>query len=74
MSVIIEIDAPHLLPDLVSELEHAECSAVPISPDACSVVDPRAESERHELYELRFFARAWAMSHGDVAVRLRRGN
>jgi hypothetical protein len=70
MSVIIEIDAPELLPELVSELEAADCWAEPISTHACRVVY-RADTANEALNDLRFFARVWAGSHGDVAVRLR---
>jgi hypothetical protein len=72
MSVIIEIDAPELLPQLVSELKAADCWAEQISTHACRVVH-RADSASEAIYELRFFTRTWAGSHGDVAVTLRLG-
>jgi hypothetical protein len=70
MSVIIEIDAPELLPQLVSELEAADCRAEPISTHACRVVY-RAATVSEAMNDLRFFARVWAGSHGNVAVHLR---
>jgi hypothetical protein len=70
-SVIIEIDAPPLLPQLVAGLEAADCRAVPISSRACRVVHLEAESLDVALWELRFFAKAWAGGHGDVSVDLR---
>jgi hypothetical protein len=71
MAVIIEIDAPHLLPQLVSRLLAADCWAAPISSYACRVVHRRAESADEAMRELRFFASAWAGTNGNVTVRLR---
>jgi hypothetical protein len=71
MSVIIEIDAPQLLPQLVARLQSAGCSAAPIGNDACRVVHRQAETPAVALCELRFFATAWADTHDAVAVRLR---
>jgi hypothetical protein len=73
LSVIIEIDVPRLLPQLVARLRDADCWAVPISSRACRVVHLEAESLYVALWELRFFANAWAGTHGDVAVHLRPG-
>lgn len=71
MSVIIEIDAPQLLPHLVSWLRAADCCVAPISSHACRVVHREAETAAQALYELRFAARAWAGLHGAVGVHLR---
>lgn len=70
-SFIIEIDVPRLLPQLVARLRAADCSAEPISGRACRVVHLEAESANEAIWELRFFANAWAQAHGDVAVELR---
>jgi hypothetical protein len=71
LSVIIEIDVPRLLPQLVAGLKAADCRAVPISSRACRVVHRQAESLSVAMLELRFFAQAWALAHGDVSVDLR---
>jgi len=71
LSVIIEIDVPSLLPQLVARLRAADCWAVAISSHACRVVHLQAESLNEAMLELRFFASAWARAHGDVAVSLR---
>jgi hypothetical protein len=71
LSVIIEIDVPRLLPQLVARLRAADCWAEPISSHACRVVHVQAESLNEAIWELRFFAKAWAQAHGDVAVQLR---
>jgi hypothetical protein len=71
LSVIIEVDVPRLLPQLVARLRAADCWAVPISSHACRVVHLQAESLTEALWELRFFASAWARGHGDVSVSLR---
>ena len=70
-SVIIEIDVPRLLPQLISGLRDADCRAEPISSRACRVVHLHAESLNVAMLELRFFAKAWAGAHGNVAVSLR---
>jgi hypothetical protein len=70
-SVIIEIDVPRLLPQLVAGLQDVDCCAEPISSQACRVVHLQAESPNVAMLELRFFAKAWAGAHGDVAVELR---
>jgi hypothetical protein len=71
LSVIIEIEVPQLLPQLVARLRAANCWVVPISSRACRVVHLQAESLSVAMMELRFFAKAWAGAHGDVAVHLR---
>jgi hypothetical protein len=71
LSVIIEVDVPRLLPQLVARLRAADCWVVPISSHACRVVHLHAESLNEAIWELRFFASAWAGAHGDVAVSLR---
>jgi hypothetical protein len=71
LSVIIEIDVPRLLPQLVARLRAADCWAVPIGSHACRVVHLQAESLNVAMLELRFFVKAWAEAHGDVAVHLR---
>ena len=71
MSVIIEIDEPELLPELMAWLRAADCCAVPISSHACRVVHLEAETVNEALCELRFSARAWAGLHGAVGVHLR---
>jgi hypothetical protein len=71
MSVIIEIDVPQLLPQLVSWLRAADCWVEPISSRACRVVHPEAETASVAMHELRFSANAWAGIHDAVAVRVR---
>ena len=70
LSVIIEIDVPGLLPQLVAGLRAEDCWAVPISSRACRVVHRQAESVNVAMMELLFFAKAWAGAHGGVAVQL----
>jgi hypothetical protein len=68
VSVTIEIDAPRLLPELLSGLRAAGCLAQRISTYACRVV-PAPEVDRDAaVCDLRFYVRAWALRHGDVAV------
>jgi hypothetical protein len=71
MNVIIEIDAPQFLPQLVTRLRAVGCWAVPIRSDACRVVHRQAETVDVALSELRFFANAWALTLGDIGIRMR---
>ena len=71
MGVTIEIDAPHLLPQLLDTLEEIGCSTEMLDNGACRVVHTDALDEREAMTELRFFVRAWAGGHGGVTVRLR---
>jgi len=70
MSVTIEIDAPQLLPHLLTRLEDGGCSVEPIGSRACRVVHEQAANAKIGLCELTFFVRAWAGCHGGVAVSL----
>ena len=71
MSVTIEIDAPQLLPHLLTRLEAGGCSAQADQLPRLSRGPPsRRLSADEALCELRFFVRAWAGLHGDVAVSL----
>jgi hypothetical protein len=66
--VTIEIDLPHLLPQLMAGLRAGGCSAEPISSRACRVLYAQGIDRNAALCELRFYVRAWAMQHGDVGV------
>lgn len=72
MEVMIEIDAPRLLPHLLGRLSAAGLSVQPVSLRGCRVVDRRAAGADEALRELRFFLGAWARAQGDVAVSIRR--
>ena len=71
MEMMVEIDAPRLLPHLLSRLSAAGLSVRPVSLRGCRVVDRRAADADEALSELRFFLSAWARAHGDVAVSVR---
>ena len=68
MSVTIEIAAPRLLPQLLSGLRAAGCLTQRISSHACRVVPAPDIDLDTAVCELRFYVRAWALRHGDVAV------
>lgn len=72
IEVMIEIDAPRLVPQLLSWLSTAGLSVQPVGPCGCRVVDQRAEDADEALRELHFFLSAWAKAQGDVAVSIRR--
>jgi hypothetical protein len=71
MEVMIEIDAPRLLPHLLYQLWAAGFSVRRVGLRAGRVVDPRAADADEALCELRFFLSAWARAHGNVAVSAR---
>jgi len=68
VSVTIEISAPRLLPQLLAGLRAAGCLTQRISSNACRVFHAPADDRDVALCELRFYVRAWALRHGDVAV------
>ena len=68
VSVTIEIDPPRLLPQLLSGLRAAGCLTQRISCHACRVFPTPHLDLDTALCELRFYVRAWALRHGDVAV------
>jgi hypothetical protein len=68
MSVTVEIDPPKLLPQLLAGLRAAGCMTQRISSHACRVVPTPGVDRDAALCELRFYVRAWALRHGDVAV------
>jgi hypothetical protein len=72
MNVTIEIDSPKLLPKLVAGLKSGGCLTELIDKHACRVVNPVGDDEHQAMCELRFYVRAWALKHGNVAVNLRR--
>ena len=67
----IEIDSPRLLPQLVAGLKSGGCSTELIDKHVCRVLNPVGDDEHQALCELRFYVRAWALKHGNVAVSLR---
>jgi hypothetical protein len=71
VNVIIEIDTQDLLPHLRAELEAGGCSVEPISSHGCRVSNHKTADPEEAFFELCFFVRAWARTHGDVAVQLR---
>ena len=71
VDVMIEMDAPRLLPRLLIELKAAGFSVRPVGLHTSRVVDRRAGDADEALCELRFFLTAWAQAHGDVAVSVR---
>ena len=68
MSVTIEINTPELLPQLLDGLRAGGCSAQLINSHACRVAYAPGVDVNAAVCELRFYVRAWAMRHGDVAV------
>ena len=68
MSVTVTIDRPRLLPQLLAGLNAAGCLTQRISSHAFRVVPAPDVDRDAALCELRFYVRAWALRHGDVAV------
>ena len=72
IEVMIEIDAPRLVPQLLSWLSPPAYRCGPSGPCGCRVVDHRADDADEALRELHFFLSAWARAQGDVAVSVQR--
>ena len=70
MGLMIEINVPDLLPQLVDRMEAGGCSTEPVNSHAFRVIHPDALETYEALAELRFFARAWAEAHDGVTVTL----
>jgi hypothetical protein len=68
MIVTIKIDAPRLLPQLLAGLIGVGCLTQRVSSHACRVLLAPDVDRDEALCELRFYVRAWALRHGDVAV------
>jgi len=71
MGVTIEIDTPHLLPQLLDRLQADGCSVEAINSHACRVVYRDALDADEAVKELRFFVRAWAGGQTGVNVSVR---
>jgi hypothetical protein len=70
LGVLLEIQTPALMPELVERLAAGGCVAHPIDDRVCHVVHSEARDAIEEWSELRFFVRAWQASRG-VEVTLR---
>ena len=68
---MIEINEPHLLPQLLDRLEADGCSTESVGSHAGRVFHRDALDPHEALTEVRFFLTAWAQAHGDVAVSVR---
>jgi len=70
MSLGLRISEPRLLDDLVAALARNGCVAHRLGPHACRVVHVHATDAAEARQELRFFLRAWLLSHPSVNARL----
>ena len=70
LGVLLEIQTPALLPELVERLTANNCVTRVIDDRVCHVVHSEALDAAEEWNELRFFVRAWQASRG-VEVTLR---
>lgn len=71
LGILLEIQTPALLPELVERLAANGCVTRTIDDRVCHVVHPGAVDAAEEWLEVRFFLRAWQASHGGVEVTLR---
>ena len=71
MGVMLEIQKPALLPELVERLAAYGCVTRPIDDRVCHVVHTDARDAAEEWQEVQFFLRAWGAKHGGVEVTLR---
>ena len=67
---MIEINEPHLLPQLLDRLEADGCSTESVGSHAGRVFHRDALDPHEALTEVRFFVRAWAGGHAGVVVEV----
>jgi hypothetical protein len=71
VGVMLEIQKPSLLPELVERLIANGCVTRTIDEHVCHVVHPDACDAAEEWQEVHFFLRAWTAKNGGVEVTLR---
>ena len=71
VGVMLEIQKPALMPELLERLAAYGCVTRPIDDRVCHVVHTDATDATEEWQEVHFFLRAWGASHGGVEVTLR---
>jgi hypothetical protein len=71
VGLMLEIQKPSLLPELVERLTANGCVTRAIDERVCHVVHPDAVDAAEEWQEVRFFLRAWQARNGGVEVTLR---
>ena len=71
MGVMLEIEKPSLLPELLEQLTATGCVTRAIDDRVCHVVHPDARDAAEEWQEVHFFLRAWQAKNGGVEVTLR---
>ena len=68
--LIVHLDRPELLEDLIASFRRGGCPARRTGPGSCSVEHASAVDEREARIELAFFLRAWRARHGGVRALL----
>jgi hypothetical protein len=68
--LIVHVDRPDLLEDLIASFERSGCAARRTGPRSCAVDLARATDEPEARAELAFFLRAWRARHGGVRALL----
>jgi hypothetical protein len=71
LGVMLEIQSPALLPELVERLTATGCVTRTIDDRVCHIVHPAAIDAAEEWLEVHFFLRAWQAKNGGVEVTLR---
>ena len=71
VGVMLEIQSPSLLPELVERLTANGCVTRPIDDRVCHVVHTDAADAAEEWTEVQFFLRAWQARNGGVEITLR---
>jgi hypothetical protein len=68
--LIVHVDRPELLEDLIASFRHGGCAARRTGPRSCAVELAPALDEHEARIELAFFLRAWRARHGGVRALL----
>ncbi len=66
----VEIDAPQLLPELVSLLLASDCIVHRADGTSCRVIHVAATDAAEAEHELAFFLKAWQGRHDGVSISI----
>ena len=70
-SLVVDLNRPDLIDDLVASLQRSGCSARRIGWRSCAVEHADATDETEARVEVAFYLRAWQTRHGNARALVR---
>lgn len=70
-ALVVDLDRPDLMDDLVASLRRNGCSVRRIGSRSCAVEHELADDDTEARVEVGFFLRAWQTRHRDARALLR---